>query len=139
MNTPVLTAGQVEFAEIFERLERDFKMTRADVARALHIERSYVSMLIKGQRTPHIRLLESMRALEKGLVASHDPATPAFEDTKLNRMMEQLKTLEKTDPTKFELARNMVDALAQNSSKQDVAASKLLKKAAASVSKPRAK
>ena len=89
MNTPVLTAGQIEFAGIFERLERDFKIRRADVARALLIERSYVSMLINGQRTPHIRTLESMRELEKRLLAGRhlEAAEP---DTELSRVFQQL-------------------------------------------------
>ncbi len=135
MNTPVITAGQIEFAEIFERLERDFKISKAAVARALRIERSYVSMLIKGQRTPHIRVLQDMREYEKRLVSGRDPES-AEEDTELNRIVQQLKTLEQYDRPKFEAAKQVVASLAQTSSKPAVAASKLLKKAAASVRKP---
>jgi integrase len=63
---PVIKAGQNEFADIFWRLERDFKMTKAAVARSLRIERSYVTILINGKRTPHIRTLETMREFEMG-------------------------------------------------------------------------
>jgi hypothetical protein len=64
VNSSVLTAGQIEFAVIFERLARDFKMTKGAVARVLRVERSYVTMLVSGKRTPHIRVLEAMRELE---------------------------------------------------------------------------
>ena len=64
MNGPVLTAGQIEFAEIFERLARDFKMTKGAVAHALRVERSYVTMLVSGKRIPPIRMLEAIRELE---------------------------------------------------------------------------
>ena len=52
MNTPTSSPEQIEFAQIFERLAKDFDMTKADVARALLINRSYVSMLVEGQREP---------------------------------------------------------------------------------------
>ncbi len=114
MNTPVITAGQVEFAEIFERLERDFQINKAAVARALRIERSYVSMLIKGQRTPHIRGLQDMRELEQRLLAGRDPAAVA-EDTELNRLLHELKTLEQNDRPTYEAVRQLVAALAKAS------------------------
>lgn len=143
MNTPVLTAGRLEFEEIFKRLEREFKMTKASVARALRVQRSYVTMLIHGDRTPHIRTLESMRALEKTLRAGGNPEGPAEEDTELNRIFNQLRMLEQNDRPKFEAVRQVVDSMAQqasagagSSSKPAGAASKLLKKAAASVRKP---
>jgi len=135
VNTPVITAGQVEFAEIFERLERDFKISKAAVARALRVERSYVSMLIKGQRTPHIRVLQDMRELEKRMVSGRDPEA-AEEDTELNRIMQQLKTLEQHDRPKFEAVMQVVAALTQTSSKPDRGVSKHLKQAADSLRKP---
>lgn len=130
MNTPVITAGQVEFAEIFERIERDFKISKAAVARALRIERSYVSMLIKGQRTPHMRVLQDMRELEKRLVAGRDPEA-SEEDTELSRIVQLLKTLEQYDRPKFEVAKQVVASLAQTSSKPASAASKRSRKSAA--------
>jgi hypothetical protein len=59
MNTPDPKAGQIEFAQIFERLAKEFKFAKADVARSLSIERSYVSMILNGQRKPGKRLLEA--------------------------------------------------------------------------------
>jgi hypothetical protein len=131
VNTPVLTAGRLEFEEIFKRLERDFKITRASVARALLIERSYVTMLINGQRTPHIRLLESMRSLEKQMRAGRAPEAPEAE-TQFNRTVRQIKVLEQNDPPRFEVIRQVVESMAQSSasSKPVSAASKHLKKAA---------
>ena len=136
MNTPVLTAGRLEFEEIFKRLERDFKITRAAVARALLIERSYVTMLINGQRTPHIRLLEDMRELEKEMLAGRSTKTATEGESELNRVFNQLRTLERTEPAKFEAARLMIQSLVPVNSKPASAASKLLKKASASVRKP---
>jgi hypothetical protein len=130
VNTPVLTAGRLEFEEIFKRLERDFKMTKAAVARALLIERSYVTMLINGQRTPHIRLLHSMRTLEKQIRTKRAPE-PAEEETDYNRVCRQMKVLEQNDHSKFEAIMQIVESMAQSSasSKPVSAASKRLKKA----------
>jgi len=132
VNTPVLTAGRLEFEEIFKRLERDFKITRAAVARALLIERSYVTMLINGQRTPHIRLLESMRTLEKQMRAGRAPEA-AETETDYDRLCRQLKVLEQNDRPKFEAIMQVVESMAQSSasSKSVFVASKRLKKAAA--------
>ena len=130
------TAEQIEFAEIFERLEKEFNMSKADVARALRIERSYVSMLIKGQRTPHIRTLESMRELEKKMLTERGSETGVEGESELNRLFNQLTELERTDRAMFAAAKRMIEALAPVSSKPASASSKLLKKAAASVRKP---
>jgi len=111
-------------------------MTKASVARALRVQRSYVTMLIHGDRTPHIRTLESMRALEKTLRAGGNPEGPAEEDTELNRIFKQLRMLEQNDRPKFEAVKQVVDSMTQASSKSAVAASRLLKKASASVHKP---
>ncbi len=138
MNTPVITAGQVEFADIFARLERDFKISKAAVARALRIERSYVSMLIKGQRTPHIRVLHDMRELEKRMVTGRDPET-AEADTELNRIMQQLKIMEQHDRPKFEAVKQVVAALTEASSKPASGGSNRLKKPATSPRKPAAR
>ena len=139
MNTPILTAGQLEFVEIFERLEREFKISKAAVARALRIERSYVSMLISGKRTPHIRILESMREFEKRMLAGRETQAPAEEESELNQLIKLIKLLEQNDPTKFQAIKVVVDALAKTSSKTAAAASKLLKKTAASKRKAAAK
>lgn len=142
MNTPIKTAEQIEFAEIFERLEKAFNMSKAEVARALLIERSYVSMLIKGQRTPRIRTLESMRELEKKMLAERtsEMSERAAEDgSVLNRLFNQLTELERTDRATFTVARKMIESLAPVSSKPASASSKLLKKAADSVRKPDSK
>ena len=129
MNTPVLTAGRLEFEEIFKRLERDFKMSKAAVARALLIERSYVTMLINGQRTPHIRLLESMRTFEKQMRTGRAPGA-AEAETEFDRTVRQMKALEQNDPPRFEVVRQVVESMAQSSasSKPVSAASKRLKK-----------
>ena len=117
MNSPVLKSGQIEFAEIFERLARDFKMTKAAVARALRVERSYVTMLVSGKRTPHIRTLEAMRDLEMRKQAGREQHDVPQGDNELNLLLHQLKTLKETDPPKFEAAKQVVAALAQTSSK----------------------
>jgi hypothetical protein len=132
VNTPILTAGRLEFEEIFKRLERDFEMTRAAVARALLIERSYVTMLIKGQRTPHIRLLESMRALEKQMRAGRAPET-AETETDYNRVCRQVKVLEQNDHSKFDVIMQVVESMVQSSagSKRVSGAPKRLKKGGA--------
>jgi transcriptional regulator with XRE-family HTH domain len=135
VNNPVKTAEQIEFTEIFERLEKEFNVSKAEVARALRVERSYVSMLIKGQRTPHIRTLESMRELEKKMFAGRIPETAAGE-SELNRIFNQLAELERTNRDKFEVAKRVIESLAPVSSKPASASSRLLKKAAASVRTP---
>ena len=117
MNNPVPTAGQIEFAEIFERLARDFKMTKAAVARALRVQRSYVTMLVSGQRTPHIRTLEAMRELELRQQAGREQHDAPQGDNELTLLIHQLKTLKETDPPKFETAKQVVAALAQTNSK----------------------
>ena len=139
MNTPILTASQVEFVEIFERLEREFKISKAAVARALRIERSYVTMLISGKRTPHIRILESMRELEKRMLTGRQTEGPAEEETELNHLIKLIKLLEQYDPPKFQTIKQVVYAMAQTSSKTATAASKLLKKTSASKQKAGAK
>jgi transcriptional regulator with XRE-family HTH domain len=111
VSSPVLTAEQIEFAEIFERLERDFKMTKAAVSRALHIERSYVTMLIKGQRTPRIRTLEAMRELEKRQRVGDDESGAPEGDNELHQLFHQLKTLKDTDPPTFQVAKRVLVAL----------------------------
>jgi hypothetical protein len=117
VNNPVPTAGQIEFAEIFERLARDFKMTKAAVARALRVQRSYVTMLVSGQRTPHIRTLEAMRELELRQQAGREQHDAPQGDNELTLLIHQLKTLKETDPPKFEAAKQVVAALAQTNSK----------------------
>jgi hypothetical protein len=114
VNSAVLTAGQIEFAEIFERLARDFKMTKAAVARALRIERSYVTMLVSGERRPHFRILEAMRELEMRQRAGREQRSVPQGDIELNLLIHQLKTLKEMDPLKFETAKQVVAALAQN-------------------------
>lgn len=135
MNTPVKTVGQIEFAAIFDRLEKEFNLSKAEVARALLIERSYVSMLIKGQRTPHIRTLESMRELEKKMLAGRASESGTEGESVLNRLHSILTELERTDRASFTVAKRVIESLAPVSSKPASASSKLLKKAAASVRK----
>lgn len=135
MNNLAKTVEQIEFAEIFGRLEKEFNVSKAEVARALRIERSYVSMLIKGQRTPHIRTLESMRELEKKMFAGKTLETSAG-DSELNRIFNQLAELERTNRDKFEVAKRVIESLTPVSSKPASASSRLLKKAAASVRTP---
>jgi hypothetical protein len=122
VNKPVLTAGQIEFAEIFDRLARDFKMTKSAVARALRVERSYVTMLVSGQRSPHFRTLEAMRELEMRQQAGREQHDVPQFDNELNLLIHQLKTLKETDPPKFEAAKQVVAALAQTSSKSATSA-----------------
>ena len=109
-------------------------MTKAAVARALRVERSYISMLLRGQRTPRLRVLESMRELELRLAAGAEPVAGPTSD--LNRVIEQLRVLEQADRSKFEVARQVVASLAESSSASGKAAAKLLKSATASVIKP---
>ena len=136
MNNSISTDYQAEFSAIFGRLEKDHQLTKAAVARALRVERSYVTMLLRGQRTPHLRILESMRELEQRLSAGHENerGTPETESD-LNRVIEQLRALERADRPKFEVARQVVASLAESSSSSEKAAAKLLKSAAASVIK----
>jgi transcriptional regulator with XRE-family HTH domain len=139
VNTPALSAGQLEFAGIFARLERKFKLTKAEVARELRIERSYVSMLIKGQRSPRPRILEDMRSLEKRLLAGPNAEGAQAADPEVNRLIRQVMELAQTDRPKFEVVKQVVNSYSQANSKPAAAASKLLKKAAASVQKPASK
>ncbi len=136
MNNSVSTDYQAEFSAIFGRLEKDHQLTKAAVARALRVERSYVTMLLRGQRTPHLRILESMRDLEQRLAVGreNERSTPET-DSELNRVIEQLRALERADRPKFEVARQVVASLAESSSTSEKAAAKLLKSAAASVIK----
>jgi hypothetical protein len=97
-------------------------------------------MLINGQRTPHIRLLESMRTFEKQMRAGRAPEA-AETETDYNRVCRQVKALEQNDHSKFEVIMQVVESMAQSSasSKPVSAASKRLKKAGASVHKPASK
>ena len=136
MNNSISTDYQAEFSAIFARLEKDHQLTKAAVARALRVERSYVTMLLRGQRTPHLRILESMRELEQRLAVGHENQRVAPEtESELNRVIEQLRALERADRPKFEVARQVVASLAESSSTSEKAAAKLLKSAAASVIK----
>lgn len=146
MSILVKTAEQIEFAEIFERLEKAFNISQSQVARALRVERSYISMLVKGKRTPRIRTLEDMRDLEKSMQAAQIAASGETEAagkgesaSRLNRILLQLSELERTDPATFAVAARMIESLAPVSSKPASAASRLLNKAAAGVSKPDSK
>jgi hypothetical protein len=80
MSIPDSKTGQSEFAHIFQRLAEDFKMTKGAVARSLSIERSYVSMILKGQRTPCKQLMEALRALEGRLMGGGDKGGEARQD-----------------------------------------------------------
>jgi transcriptional regulator with XRE-family HTH domain len=102
-------AGQNEFAQIFERLAKDFKLTKAEVGRALLINRSYVSMLVEGQREPSIRILEAMRGLEKRMRKGDRDGVA--EDKELNNLMLELKTLKEMDPTAFQAVKKVVETL----------------------------
>jgi len=127
--TIVKTPEQIEFAEIFERLERDFQISKADVARALTVERSYVSMLIKGQRTPHLRMLQAMRDFEKRLQAGRETAPPAVSDEdEVNRLYHQIVAMKQHDPSNFEVVKKVIETLAPASSKTASGAGRLLKK-----------
>lgn len=118
---PALTPRQVEFAEIFEQLQRDFKVTKAAVARALRIERSYVTMLLNGQRTPRIRTLEAMREFATRLTAGtqNDPA-----EDDLNQLFQQLKTMRQKNPQQFLFVKQVVASLASASPQLDTAQSR---------------
>ncbi len=105
-------AGQNEFAQIFERLAKDFKLTKAEVGRALLINRSYVSMLVEGQREPSIRILEAMRGLEKRMRKGDRDGVA--EDKELNNLMLELKTLKEMDPTAFQAVKKVVASLGKS-------------------------
>src|ERR1700677_32213 len=111
MSIPISTPRQNEFAQIFERLASDFKMTKADVARALLIKRPDFTMILKGQRKPGLRLLRTARGLEKRLRSGDRDGLA--EDGELSRVFEQLKTLKEIDPTAFEAVKQVVESLAQ--------------------------
>ena len=115
MSIPISTPSQNEFAQIFERLASDFKMTKADVARALLIKKPYFTMILKGQRKPGIRLLGTARGLEKRLRSGDRDGLA--EDGELSRVFEQLKTLKEIDPTAFQAVKQVVETLAGTSSK----------------------
>jgi len=135
-NALVKTPEQIEFAEIFERLEKEFNTSKADVARALTIERSYVSMLIKGQRTPHLRTLQAMRDFEKRLRIGRDTApAPGSPEEELNRLYQQLAALERNDKPNFEVAKKVIQSLAPPSLKPASGAGRLLKKVSDAVRK----
>lgn len=138
MTIPIEAAEEIEFARIFERLEKAFNISQAEVARALRVERSYVSMLIKGKRTPHLRTLESMRDLEKKMIAASasEMAAASEGDSELRRLFSQLTELERTDPASFAAAKRVIESLSSVSSKPASAASNLFKKDVASVTNP---
>ena len=134
--TFVKTPEQIEFAEIFERLEKTHQITKADVARALTIERSYVSMLIQGQRTPHLRTLQAMREYEQRLQRERQTApAPGSPQEELHRLSHLLATMERHDRTSFEAAKKVIETLGAASAKPAGRASRLLKKVSDSLTK----
>ena len=137
MNNFVKTPEQVEIAEIFARLEKDFAMTKAEVGRELKIERGYVGMLIKGQRQPSQRTLEDFRKLEeqRRQAKQHGQAIEQKE-TELDDVISRIKLMERHDRPNFEVVKKIVESLPPTNSKASVAATKLLKKASPSVVKP---
>ena len=122
MSIPASNPIQIEFAQIFEQLAKEFKFTKADVARSLSIERSYVSMILNGQRKPSIRILEAMRGLENGLRAGGDQ-NGLLEDGELSRVFQQLKTLKERDEAAFQVVKKLLEILGQDSSKSTTSAS----------------
>ena len=104
MSIPTSRPEQNEFAQIFERLAKAFKMTKADIARVILINRSYVSMLVEGQREPSIRILEAMRGLEKRMRKGDRDGLP--EDGELKNLMQQHE--EKAEFSQSALVRTLV-------------------------------
>ena len=139
MNTIAKTAEQIEFAEIFERLEKEFEQSQADVARALRLERSYISMLLKGTRNPALRTIEDMRALEKRLRAVAEGLEPEVRSNELEDLVNRLAAMERQDKATFETARRVIQSLAPQpapaGSGSEKGAAKLLKKISASHNK----
>ena len=111
MRIKVSTPEQIEFAQIFDRLAKDFNVTQGNIAKSLSIERSYVYMLIKGQRRPSKRLLESLRALEVRLRGG-DPNAWEDLDNELRPLLDLLKKLKERDRPGFLVAKRVVEALA---------------------------
>ena len=112
VSTLMKTPAQIEFAEIFARMERNHKITQSTVARALRIERSYVSMLVNGLRSPHLRVLQDMRELEKLFLGGRDPEA-LEEEIELKQVMEQLKFLKHSDRPSYESVRQLIGVLGQ--------------------------
>lgn len=137
MNISTKTVEQIEFEEIFSRLESEFKLSQAAVARALMVERGYVSMLLKGRRTPSTRTLADMRALEKRLRSAAPGSEPLkLESDDLPQLYERLAYMKKNDRPNFEVAKRVIESLSPlPSSVADVGATTALKQAAASVLK----
>jgi len=136
VNTLVKSPEQVEIAEIIERLETEQGLSKAEIARQLDIERAYVTMLAKGQRTPPPRTLNQMRALE-GRLKGRPESGPAPENTpELNRLYEKLALMERFDKANFDAVKRVIEALPAPSSTAASASARLLKKASAALHRP---
>lgn len=102
------TRAQVEFGDLF----RELGWKPADVARALHVSRSAVTMILQGERNPRMATLEGL----KTLVGTHRTAKERGEaiEHKFNdkeRMQDQLQFLREKSPARYEAAKMTVDAL----------------------------
>src|SRR5271154_1033470 len=98
---------QIEFAAIFEEL----KISRAELARQLHMGSPAVTMILQGKRNPRAQTMATIRALKPD--GNHPlPRGTALDTDK--SLTEELDYLRKNDPSKFESARQVIHALHQS-------------------------
>jgi len=131
VNNFTKTPEQAEIAEIFERLEKEFKMTKADIARELNLGRGYIGYLVIGKRNPAPRTLEQFRELEARRKAARDHGQ-VTENTlgDLDHLYDRIAIMQKLDPPNFEVVKKVVESLAPTNPRAAAATSKLQKKVA---------
>lgn len=99
---------QIEFGDLF----RELGWKPVDVARALHVSRSAITMILQGIRNPRSATLEGIRVL----VETQRKAKERGEkiETKFGegeRLTDQLDYLREHSPARYEAAKITVDAL----------------------------
>lgn len=136
MNIFTKSPEQLEIMEICSRLDKDYGMKNAEIARELNLTRSYVGYLAQGKRNPPARTLQDFRDLEsrrKAIKAHGEEITTS--PSELEHIYDRIAIMEKHDRPNFEVVKRIVESLTPTNSKADGAAKRLLKKASVSAIK----
>lgn len=137
MSSLVKTPESIEFLEIFSRLEKS-KITKAEVARRIHVSRGYITMLLKSERSPGPAIMAHLRAFDAEITQAKERGIEI--ESRLDKVQElhdRLDYLSQHDRPSFEAARRVIESLSPEANsvvKQKTA--KLLKTASAALHKP---
>lgn len=108
MSTHFKTSEQLEFAELFEQIEK-FNWSQSDLARELTLSRAAVSMYLSGRSNPSERSLVAMRALLARLQGAREQGLSIEKRIQeVDQLQDQIAYLRENDPTGYEAVRSTV-------------------------------